>query len=187
MLTKPTLKLCSTFTEAQDSDLKLCGWYHHGGFVEAMTNDQMDDATPHEAYDALDRDVQATLKEARQVRELFSNFDGNGVREFKMILYPFLDAFQSANLLVPKTKIEMAIDLNDANFYFIGQTARAKLDESAFRITFHLKEYRSQAGQSCSPQSEKRITERNTCHVPLDQNRSACLGHTRQRGITQHV
>ena len=33
----------------------------------------------------------------------------------------------------------MDIDLNDPNFYFIGQTARARLDEGAFRITFHLK------------------------------------------------
>ena len=126
--------------EAQDSYLKLCGWYHHGGFVQAITDNQMDDATPHEAYSALDRDVQATLKEARQAREIFSNLDGSGVREFKMIVYPFLDAFQSSNLLLPKTKIEMDIDLNDPNFYFIGQTARARLDEGAFRMTFHLKE-----------------------------------------------
>ena len=60
--------------EAQDSYLKLCGWYHHGGFVQAITDNQMDDATPHEAYSALDRDVQATLKEARQARENFFKF-----------------------------------------------------------------------------------------------------------------
>lgn len=126
--------------EAQDSYLKLCGWYHHGGFVEAMTNNQMDDTTPHEDYTNLDRDVQATLKEAREAREIFSDLNGDGVREFKMIVYPFLDAFQSGNLLLPKTKIEMAIDLNDVNFYFIGETARAKLDEGAVRVTFHLKE-----------------------------------------------
>ena len=55
-----------------------------------------------------------------------------------MIMYPFLHAFQSSNLLLPKTKIEMGIDLNDPNFYFIGQTVQARLDED-FRI-FHLKE-----------------------------------------------
>ena len=35
--------------EAQDSYLKLCGWYHHEGFVEHMTVNQMDDVTPHES------------------------------------------------------------------------------------------------------------------------------------------
>lgn len=58
-----------------------------------------------------------------------------------MIVYPFLDAFQSANVLLAKTNIEMVIDLNDTNnFYFIGETARARLDESAFNTTFHLNE-----------------------------------------------
>ena len=157
--------------EAQDSYMKLYGWYHHGGFVEAMTNNQMDDAMTHEDYTNLDRDVQATLKEAREAREIFSDLNGDGVREFKMIVYPFLDAFQSGNLLLPKTKIEMAIDLNDVNFYLIGETARAKLDKSAVRVTFHLNEVKLDSHVAVD--LRKTITARNACPVPIVQKGGA--------------
>ena len=54
-LTKPTLKLCSTFTKKPKIRVSSCDWYH-GRFVEQMTTNQMDDTTSHESYNALDRE-----------------------------------------------------------------------------------------------------------------------------------
>ena len=102
-----------------------------------------------------------------------------------MIMYPFLDAVQSSNLLLPKTKIEMDIELNDINFYFIGQTARARLDEGAFRMTFYLKEVKLDSAVVLN--MRQTLQKRNTSHASSYQNRNTCLGYTLWRGITQYL
>ena len=121
----------------------------------------MDNATPHEAYSALDRDVQATLKEARQAREIFSNLDGNDVREFIMIAFN-----RPTYCFLAKTKIEMDIDLND-------------LGEGVFRMTFHLKEVKLDSAVTLNM---RQIFQKRKRHHPIplqfvQRQNAPSLGH----------